>query len=102
MLGNNTFYSHNHQLIIHKSFSSSNVHHVIGTVEISVKERNDMSRKLLTGPYSRMPVIALIQTFVQSKHTVSQFQPRSNLTQTRTWPLDKNIKERYIGFNSSN
>jgi len=50
--------------------------------------------------FYRMRVIALIQTFVQSKHSVSQFQPRICLTPTQIWRLDKNIKKHYVRFNS--
>ena len=60
-----------------------------GPVEISVKEKHEISEKILTGPYNTMPVIALIHTFVQSKLSVSQFQPRMNWTPTQTWRLDK-------------
>jgi len=87
-----SFFLHNHQLIIHKPFSCPNVHSVIGPVEISVKEKNEILRNILTVPYNTMSVVALIHTFVQSKHSVSQFQPRSNLTPTQACRLHKNLR----------
>ena len=45
ILDNDSLLSHDHQLIIHKSFSCSNTNHVIGHIEISVMEKkNEISK----------------------------------------------------------
>ena len=89
-LDNDSLLSHDHQLIIHKSFSCSNANFVIGHIEISVmgEKLNIKARRNFTAVYNRKHVNKLLPTLVQLNFSVSEFRRPSVSKLTLTWRLD--------------